>query len=597
MRLFWQRIREQKVAQWAVTYLAVAWVLYEALSEVGANFAWPDVVMRSVTVIFLVGLPVILVLAWYHGEKGRHRVSGPELVILLTLLVIAAAMLRLVGGSESSSAAVEAEGVGDSEPAAEVAIGQAPTPFQESVAVMPLDNYGDPDDLLARAVSEEITLQLSQIHGLKVSARTSVEALEGSGLTARQIADTLGVRHLLEGSVQRTEQTVRVTVQLIDALEQMHVWSERYDRPPDDLFAIQEEVASRVAEALLDRVPGLRRPGAGAVSANSEAVESYLRGRYLLRRRTREALLGALDAFERSITLDPAYAPPYAGAAAAHGLWVTYAHGEPWEPFTSYARALAYASRALELDSQNAEAHAALGYVLTKVYAPFSTIGPAFDAALALRPNSADVHGWYAHALVREGHLERALEEAARAVDLDPVAPGRRYGLALDALGARRYELALDAVRAALSLEPSLERPRAIMQLLFLLLDRPQDCVREGREVAPAVWAACLMEVGRRQEGEEVIRLIEEGLDGSASTHAGDMSIFYAVQGNARDAARWLERAFETDARGIEYRVFMSGAFDRVREDGRLRATLEGERRSAWERVRLLSESVELPGH
>ncbi len=195
---------------------------------------------------------------------------------------------------------------------------EAPVADVASVAVLPFDNLtGNPSDrYLTDGMTEEVIGQLAQVRGLKVISRTSTEALKGTHLTLRQIADTLGVRHILEGSVRHAGNWIRVAVDLIDATTDAHVWASSYDRDLTDVFAVQEEIARHVADSLVSTV-GVR-PTVGRVARTEHpgAYEAYLGGRYLMYRRTREGLRGALEQFQQAIAQDSAYAPAYAGLAS-----------------------------------------------------------------------------------------------------------------------------------------------------------------------------------------------------------------------------------------------------------------------------------------
>ncbi|NIP60731.1 MAG: hypothetical protein GWO17_23015, partial [Gemmatimonadetes bacterium] len=230
---------------------------------------------------------------------------------------------------------------------------------------------GAPDDLfLSEGMTEEIIAQLAQVTDLKVISRTSVVALQDASLTLPEIADTLGVEHVLEGSVQRNEDRARITVQLIEAETDAHLWAESYTRELVDLFGVQEEIARRVTQALVATVPELRSVSPASRPENAAAYEAYLKGRQLLHRRTRDSLLAAMAAFRRSYGLDPEYAPAYASHAAALTLWVMWRYGGEIDHYQAFGQALALSDRALSLDPENPTGHAVRGLVFTFASAP-----------------------------------------------------------------------------------------------------------------------------------------------------------------------------------------------------------------------------------
>jgi serine/threonine-protein kinase len=452
---------------------------------------------------------------------------------------------------------------------------------QSSVAVLPFDNLGGrPEDLyLSEGITEEIIGQLAQVGGLKVISRTSVVALKGSGLTLPQIADTLGVRHILEGSVRRAGTRIRVAAQLIDARTDVHLWAESYERELTDVFSVQEEIARQVSAALVTTVGELRGAGPRSRTRDPGAYGAYLRGKYLLHRRTPDAMRGARIDFEQAIALDSGFAPAWGGLAAALGLPVTYGYGDV-DPYVAYGRAVAAATRGIALDSGLADAYAARAYVLTKAMFPANVVHADIRRALKLSPNSADVHGWYAHYLSREGDYGRAIEEADRAIALDPLAPGRRLGMAYDALGARRYDLASREAQGAAALEPGLTLARALGGLADLLSGRPERCAPSG-DLVPyvGVAAACLDAAGRHAEAAALVDSLRVSLgrgttttDYSASVPLGELAVYYAWIGDARQSLSWLEEAFNLSPQAVDYRIIASGVFDRVRSDPAFRA-------------------------
>jgi len=470
----------------------------------------------------------------------------------------------------------------------------APGADVASVAVLPFDNLtGNPSDrYLSDGMTEEVIGQLAQVRGLKVISRTSTEALKGAHLTLRQIADTLGVRHILEGSVRHAGNRIRVAVDLIDATTDAHVWASRYDRDLTDVFAVQEEIARHVADSLVSTV-GVR-PTVGRVSRTEHrgAYEAYLAGRYLLYRRTREGLHGALAQFQQAIAQDSAYAPAYAGLATVYQLWVFYAY-PGIDFYEAEGRAVAMADRAIALDSDLAEAYAARGWAMTRAWAPALAISPDFGRALELRPSSPDVHQWYAGFLAREGRYDEALAEVERAVALDPLAPGVRVAVSIIALTSRRYDMAEQEGAQAVALEPSLKHPRALQALGDLLSGKPDRCATLSLGPYVGVRAMCLHSLGRVREG---VQLADSLRVAFAAGTVGDSAFspvlaarglaqYYAWTGNPEESLAWLERAYAISPEGEDYRMIASGIYDKVRNDPRFKAGLQRARTQLHDRV------------
>lgn len=239
-----ERLRRRKLVQWALAYLAGAWVVVQVVGELADSWAWPDVFVQGVHVLLLVGFVGALVLAWYHGEQGRQRVSGTELLILAVLLAISGGVIALLRGDASAGASTDPE----AERAVEALPGAAPP---RSVAVLPLENRSPaPEDAyLAGAFTDQLTTSLGRA-GLHVPSQTSAMRFADTALDARSIAAALGVGHLLEGSVQRVEDRLRVSLSLIDAGEDRPGWQEEYERPFADVLELQSEIAGQVAGEL-----------------------------------------------------------------------------------------------------------------------------------------------------------------------------------------------------------------------------------------------------------------------------------------------------------------------------------------------------------
>jgi eukaryotic-like serine/threonine-protein kinase len=471
----------------------------------------------------------------------------------------------------------------------------APGADVASVAVLPFDNLtGNPSDqYLSDAMTEEVIGQLARVGGLKVISRTSAEVLKGAHLTLRQIADTLGVRHILEGSVQHAGSRIRVAVDLIDARSDAHVWASSYDRDLTDVFAVQEEIARHVADSLVSTV-GVR-PTIGRVARTEHpgAYAAYLAGRSLMYRRTREGLRGAREQFQQAIALDSAYAPAYAGLASVYFLWVFYDY-PGLDFYEAEGRAVAMADRAIALDADLAEAYAARGTVMTRAWAPAEGIAVDFKRALELRPNSPDGHQWYAIFLSRQGRYDEARTEVERAVALDPLAPGVRIAVSSVALAARRYNVAAQEAERTLVLEPSLMRVREIQALADLLSGNADRCARLVLGPHIAVRAMCLHSLGRLREAAQIADSLGAAFTAgtvgdslySPVIAARGLAEYYAWTGNAEQSLAWLERAYAVSPEGEDLRVIASGLYDRVRNDPRFQAGLQRIHTQIYDRVR-----------
>jgi TolB-like protein len=582
-----RRIRERKLVQWAAAYLAAAWLILQVVALVGHSFDWSPFVVRGVVALLAAGFFAALVLAWYHGEQGRQRATGAELLMLAGILVIAAALVALVSGpgdGERSGRAAGA-GVGGDDSRAAPAYGA-------SVAVLPFDDLsGVPGgDYFAEGVTEEIIGELARIQGLKVISRTSVVALTGSRLTLPQIADTLGVLHVLQGSYRRSGDRVRVSVQLIDPASETHLWVETFDRELDDLFAVQEEIARQVGEALLARIEVVGPRGAGSRTERSAAYDAYLRGTFARQGQSREGLQEAIEAFEEAIALDPGFAPAYANLSASHTLWALFAYPGGIDLYHRAALALELAQRAVELDPSLAEAHAALGHARMRAGMPIDPAVADLERAVELAPSRAEGRLLLAVVLAAAGRHADAVRSAEIAVALDPLSAGGHDFLSVALTLNGRYEEAIAGARTALSLEPRFPNPRRQQARALLLLGRLDECV--SGDVGPflGLRASCLHSAGATAEA----RVLADSLAGlfaspdpafplQRASIAMDLAEHHAWLGDPAQALAWFRRSAESTP--PNFILVQTPTFARAHRDPRFMAALNEIREEVRARV------------
>ena len=335
------------MVQWGIAYVAGAWGLLQGLAYLSTVFQWPAQLQRPATMAFLVGLPIALVLAWYHGDRGQQRVSGREFAIL-TRAVAAGWRAVLVGRAHAGRRhRCRDDGRAPApvaQPAAEAKAGGT------SIAVLPFVNMsGDKDnEYFSDGISEELLNVLVRVDGLGVASRTSSFAYKGSPLGTAAIAEALKVNHVLEGSVRKSGNHVRITAQLIDAVDDRHLWSETYDRELTDIFAIQEEIANSIVDALRDEL-GTAQSATSVVTVradteNLEAYELYLKARELFI--ARRELPESIRLFEQVTQMDPGFARGWEGLAAVYA--VANSWGIDDRDYDALAKSAA--ERALQLD-------------------------------------------------------------------------------------------------------------------------------------------------------------------------------------------------------------------------------------------------------
>jgi TolB-like protein/Tfp pilus assembly protein PilF len=326
----------------------------------------------------------------------------------------------------------------------------------KSIAVLPFDNLSrDPDNaFFAEGVQDEILTRLAKVADLKVIARTSTQRFKSAPPDLREIAKQLGVANILEGSVQKSNDQVRVNVQLINAITNVHLWAEIYDRKLSDIFAVQSDIAKTVADTLQAKLTGSEKQMIAAQpTSNTEAYELYHKGRSLWGKRTGDNIPKAIAFYEQAIARDPNYALAYAGLSSAYILSPFYAGADRRE---AGSKAKEAALKALRLDPNLAEAHTALGKVLFFSEIDLPGALREYKRGTELKPNDADAHHWYGNdALSAFGQFEEAIVEGRRSVELDPLSVIINADLGVTLFYARRYEESARQLRKTLELDPT----------------------------------------------------------------------------------------------------------------------------------------------
>lgn len=445
----WAKLRRRKMVQWGLAYAATAWGLAQGLAHLVATYHWPEWVQQVGTLLLLIGLPFALVLAWYHGEKGEQRVGWSELTILSLLLLLGGGALWFYGQSyESTPVATTPAAPLASPPASDV---------RASIAVLPFENRSNvqEDAFFVDGIHDDILSQLSKFSALRVISRTSVERFRDTDLGIRQIAQQLGVHHILEGGVQRAGGRIRITVQLIDATSDAHLWAETYDRElsAGDIFAIQSEVAARIAGALQATLTASEKSGLVVVPTQSlEAWETYQIGRQRMATRNVAASAEAERFFRKAIDLDPAFALAYTGLAWSLVSQAQYG-GLPYE--ATLARADVEVEKALRLDPTLGDAWGHSAFIAGE-RGQRAQAEARYRRAIELDPNNAALRVRHSVTLQWLGNLDEALVEARLAAERDPLSAhaNSHLGSVLKANGD--FASALASYRRAIEIEPGL---------------------------------------------------------------------------------------------------------------------------------------------
>src|SRR5947199_1221834 len=454
---FFAELKRRNVYKVAVAYIVAGWALSQGIAQVFPVFDIPNWAIRMIVLLIILGLPVPLVLAWAFEitPQGIKRTEAADampqarrqrkhawiyIVVVSGLISIG---LYLLGRYTAINAPPrQSEAIAGSLP-------------QKSIAVLPFESLSEDKSnaYFAGGVQDEILTRLAKVADLKVISLTSTQHFNSAPGNLPQIAEQLGVANVLEGSVQKVADQVRVNVQLINALTDAHLWAETYDRKLTDIFAVESDIAKAIAENLQAKLKGSEKNEMSKKpTENSEAYELYLKGRFFWNKRTSADMKTALGYFEQAANVDPNYAVAYAGMADCYLLLPLYGGGVPTE---MYPKATAMAQKAITLDPNLGEPHASLGLVHALFDFDFPASVREFEEAIRLNPNYAIAHHWFGDStLPALGQFDRANAEAKRALELDPLSlvmitdAGTVYWI------TGRYQEAVAQFRKAIEMDP-----------------------------------------------------------------------------------------------------------------------------------------------
>ena len=451
MEAFFERLRQRKIVQWALAYLAAAFALIQGVDIIGQQFGWPGDLRRGVTIVLAVGFFVTIVLAWYHGERGAQRVTGTELVILALLLAIGGGLLgRVAQGPRIAAPATDASG----------AVRATVPVSDKSIAILPFDNLSEEKSnaYFASGMRDEILTRLAAIRDLKVTSRTSTARYESHPADLKTVATELGVAAVLEGSVQRAGDAVHINVQLIDARNDAHVWAESYDGNLKDIFGVQRDVAEKVAEALKAKLmPEDVARVTRAPTHDSEAYDLYLRGLAHYNRANDQYILTpiemprAIPLFEEALRRDATFARAAASLGSAHMYMYWFG---PDRTEARLAAAKDAADRALAVQPDLGEGHYTLALHSYWGYRDYATARS--EAALARKalPNNADLAITDAAIARRQGKWEEALAGFRQSAEYNLRSSSPFYEIGQTYMHMRRYAEADAAYSQAVELTP-----------------------------------------------------------------------------------------------------------------------------------------------
>ena len=441
----------------------------------------------------------------------------------------------------------------------------------KTIAILPFDNLSGSSEnaYFADGIKDEILTRLSKVAALKVVSRTSTQKFKHAPDNLRGIAQQLGVRNILEGSVQKSGETVRVTVQLINAQSDTHLWAETYDRRVTDIFQVESEVAERIASALAATLSDPEKLALKAKpTTNVEAHEAYLKGRYFWNKRTGEGFEKAGEYFRQAIAIDPNYAQAYAGLGDVYQFTAYDAVSRT----PLYAKAREAARKALTLDEMLAEPHASLGLLAMNFDWDWATAEKEFRRAIELNPNYPTAHHWYAEFLAAVGRFDESLAQIHRARELDPLSLVINADMGKLLYYSRRYDDALKQLEETVKMDAGFPQAHIWLGSLYSTIGRYGDAIAAFQKVRENSWALGWLAYvygisGQRNEAEKILAELERiAAEGPIDPHI--MLCVYLGLGDKDKAFAALEQEYEVRSLGMTS-LKVNPWYDGLRSDPR----------------------------
>jgi TolB-like protein/Tfp pilus assembly protein PilF len=579
-------LRRRRIFRALVVYGIAAFAVLQVVQLTMRWLHWPDAVLLYVVAALAAGFPIVVVLAWmFDVRSGRLKGAKPAVApgraqglkgVRFALLLVGIGLLAAAPGLAwyfffRSDTRIVARR--DREPAAAAE--------RKSIAVLPFVNMSSDkeNEYFSDGITEELINALANIDGLRVAARTSTFAFKGTNPSIRKVGEELNVGAVLEGSVRREGDRLRISAQLINVADGYHLWSNVYDRELKNIFVLEEELARSIAQALK---PKLVQTSAVSLvkptTTNLAAHDLYLKGRFFWNKRNPEALKKAIEYFQQAIEQDPSYALAYVGLADSTALLPEYGSGSEAEALPEARHA---AHKALELDGTLAEVHELLGLISQYEY-QWSAAETEIRRAIELKPENPSGHHRYGVLLSFHGRFEESLAEHERARQLDPASLVINGSVAGTFILARKYDRAIEQAKKTLELDPGFWLPREFLAIAYMGQGRYAEAVAELEKTGPsstiplrgvgiAGYAYAIS--GRRADA---LRLLEELEERSKREYVSPSAraLIYIGLGDKDQAFAWLDRAYaERDWRLRELKT--SALYDSLRSDPRFTRLLK----------------------
>ena len=535
----WAELQRRRVFRAVVGYGIAAFAVLQIIEPIMHGLHWPDAVLSFVVVALAIGFPIVVGLAWIFDVKaGRIERTAPAAGLRGARLAAVLVGVGVLAASPGLYYSLVVRG-GRAAPA------QAGSP---SIAVLPLTNLSSDkeQEYFSDGLADELLNLLAKVPGLRVAARTSAFAFKGKNVDVAEIAQKLHVATVLQGSVRRSGDQIRISTQLINASDGYHLWSETYDRKLTDVFAVQDEIATAVVSALKLKLKLLLAPSSkDGLTANPEAYNQYLLGRQFFFRGNWEDYRRAMQAYRKAVELDPTYAPAWAGLATAT-YWVADNAESAAAIAAGQEQARSAAEKAVALRPDLADGYLARGFIRASVQWDWAGADEDLQRALTLGPENADVLFSYATVVLRRtGRLEEAAATLRKAIEIDPL--NARFWNALGTVLVSLGKLgpAREALNRSLEISPDQSYTAAYICGILLLEGRPAEALAISQSSSLEIFrlegaALAHHDLGHAKESQQ---FLDEMIAKYAHSAAYQIAGVYAWRGKKDRAFEWLERA------------------------------------------------------
>ncbi len=523
------KLRKRRIIETLAAFSGSGWFVYEIVHWIFVeHYHFPEKLKDVTIVSVLCAILCVLTWRWFRSEKKQRKIKVEFVLIPAFLLAMISLNANILLHWTEGKTGFESSPDGE-------------TIWKNSVAVLPFVDLSSEknQEYFSDGLTEELINDLSKIQELRVAGRTSSFQFKGRNEDLREVCQKLNVAAILEGSVRKSSDRVRITAQLINGTDGFHLWSETYDREMDDIFEVQEEIALEVASAL--KVTLLDERRFFVQTNNTEAYNAFLLGRYFYARQTRESLEKSIEYFEQAIEIDPSYARAWAGMAATRAFQAGNGYVPPEE---SYKKAKKAVQKALALDKNLGYAYAVLGWIQMSHDWDWTRADASFQKAMSLDPGRGRLEA--AQLAVAMGRFEEAISLARQTMELDPISVQVLSTLGLATWYGGRPDEAIAAYRKVLEIIPEYPVMHGLLGLIYITQSKLGEAVAELEQTTDPFWrlpglAMALYSLGRKAESDAALA---EFIENYQAGGAYNVAQVYAFRGEADLVFKWLDRAY-----------------------------------------------------